>query len=30
MGESSMTPSEWHNSETDDIIEMLNEESNCQ
>ena len=26
MSEPPMTPAEWHNSETDDIIEMMSEE----
>lgn len=30
MSEPPMTPAEWHNSETDDVIEMMNEESDCQ
>lgn len=26
MSESPMTPAEWHNKETDDVIEMISEE----
>lgn len=26
MSETPTTPAEWHNSETDDVIEMINEE----
>ena len=29
MSEPPMTPAEWHNRETDDVIEMVNEESDC-
>lgn len=30
MSELPMTPAEQHNNETDDVIEMTNEESDCQ
>lgn len=29
MSEPPMTPAEQHNRETDDVIEMMNEESDC-